>query len=319
MTRTLFTLLSLAALAMPADKPGKALRTHVRVPLWLDSKTEGSAATLAAKDLKAQLGAQPAKVLALAGPAEGLLLLVVFDIVGSLTLAEPAKEALIAEFQKLPDSSRVALLRAQDGLRVVVDPTAEKEVLGQAVRDLPVSGKAGLFETVESVERVADAILNKTAVRVAVLYITDSDVYNYREDFTNPVINYSDSGDLSRAFPEGLVREKGNKLIARLAGNQTPLFIVHLDYRSDRVNEAYQVGLRELASVTGGKSVFCRSNAEIPSAISEMMAIIISHYSATLELPKRQMKNLTVDLALTNGGDGPSTLNYRTRFAFKQE
>ena len=317
--RALGLLLSLTLLASPADKPGKAARTQVRVPVWIESKAEGPAANLAAKDLRARLEGQPAKILALAGPPGGLLLLVVLDLVGSLTLAELAKEALIAEFQKLPENTRVALLRSQDGLRVMIDPSSESEVLGQAIRDLPISGKAGLFETVESVERVADTILNKTAVRVAVLYVTDSDVYNYREDFTNPVINYSDSGDLSRAFPEGLVREKGNKLIARLANYQTPLFIVHLDYRSDRVNEAYQVGLRELANVTAGKCTFCRSNAEIPSAIREMMAVMASHYSVTLELPKRQLKNLTVELALEGGGNGSSGLNYRARFALKQE
>ena len=51
-------------------------------------------------------------------------------------------------------------------------------------------------------------MVRKTYVRSAVLYITDSNIYNYREDYTNPVINYSDRGDLSRRFPEGLVREQ---------------------------------------------------------------------------------------------------------------
>ena len=49
-----------------------------------------------------------------------------------------------------------------------------------------------------------------------VCVVTDSDVNNYREDFTNPTINWSDSGDISRRFRDGLVRERVSKLDAAL-------------------------------------------------------------------------------------------------------
>ena len=42
--------------------------------------------------------------------------------------------------------------------------------------------------------------MRKSPVRVSVLYITDRNIYNYREDYTNPVINGSDPHDLSRVF-----------------------------------------------------------------------------------------------------------------------
>jgi hypothetical protein len=187
-----------------------------------------------------------------------------------------------------------------------------------AINDVPVSGKAGLLETVESIEIIADSILAKAAIRVAVVYITDSDVRNYREDFTNPVINESDSHDLSRSFPEQLIQEKIAKMEANLAGRQAPLFIVHLDYRSGRLHEAYQNGLQRLAAVTGGSAVFCRSVAEIPESINNMFSLIDSHYSVSLEPPERTAKSVIVELGLAEpeGASGRS-LSYRTRFVFK--
>ena len=78
-----------------------------------------------------------------------------------------------------------------------------------------MSGKAGLLTTVDVIGRIADSMLKKSPVRVAILYITDGDVRNYREDFTNPVINSSDFNDMSRRFPETLVQEKIARRVSR--------------------------------------------------------------------------------------------------------
>ncbi len=132
------------------------------------------------------------------------------------------------------------------------------------------------------------------------------------------MINYSDSHDLSRRFPEQLIQEKIAKMEANLAGRQAPLFIVHLDYRSGALNEAYQNGLKRLAEVTGGSAVICRSIAEIPESIQKMFATIDSHYSVSLEPPERTARSVEVQLGLAEpaGGNGRS-LSYRTRFVFK--
>ena len=133
------------------------------------------------------------------------------------------------------------------------------EQLAALVKGVDETGKAGLLTTVESAAAIGDSLLARTNVRVAVLYVTDSNIYNYREDFTNPVINSSDSRDLSRRFPDQLIREKIQKLSDSLAASETPLFFVHLNYFSDRINEAYQRGLLQLAEETGGIGAFCRS------------------------------------------------------------
>lgn len=298
-----FGFLMLAAVALCAAPKGEPVQ--VRVPVW--SNTQELAG------IKVRVAGTESRVVDVRGPADDLIVLLVMDVVGDLASIEPAKEALVAEIAKLPAKTWVGLLRAQDGLRVIVDPTADREKAVQAIRDLPTTGTAGLLENVELMGRIADSMLSKTSVRVAVFYVTDSTVSNYREDFTNPVINSSDSGDLSRRFPERLIQEKISKVENILAGQQAPLFIVHLDYRNDRMNEAYQIGLKRLAEITGGSAVFCRSRGEIPSAIQSTLGSITSHYSVTLVLPEDAPQK--VDLQLT--AEGQQALNYRTRLTVK--
>lgn len=269
---------------------------------------------LSAKELTARLEGTGARVLNMRGPGDSLMLLLVMDLTGDLTLADMAKQALMDEVRQLPAQTLVGLLRAQDGLKVLMDPTADRTVITEAIRTLSISGKAGFLTTVETAGRLADSILGKTGVRIAILYVTDSDVRNYREDFTNPVINSSDVHDLSRAFPETLVQERISSIESALARQQAPVFLVHLNYRDDRLNQAYQNGLKRLADATAGSSAFCRSSPDIPAAIKKAFSLIESHYSVTLAVPDRTPRSLSIQL---KAGDG-QLLNYRTRFVFQE-
>jgi hypothetical protein len=317
MRRLVLTAGAVALLAALLLAAANERRAHFRIPFWLASSGEESApAAIEPKDLSVSLGGAPTRVLSVNGPGDDLLVLLVLDLTEYLELADSARQALVAEVERLPARTRVGLLRSQDGLRVLVDPTHERASVAETIRAVPVSGKAGLLESVETMETIADAILAKANVRVAVLYVTDSDVGNYREDFTNPVINSSDSGDLSRRFPEQIIQERIARVEANLAGRQAPLFIVHLNYRNDRLNEAYQVGLRRLAEITGGAAEFCRSVVEIPNAIQKSFELIASHYSVSLEVPDRSLKSVEIQLGLADGRGGRS-LNYRTRFALR--
>jgi hypothetical protein len=301
-------LLAWTLIAAPPPKPtGRVLK----VAVWAEAP-EGAA--LMPKDLTATLAGMEARVMDLRGPGDDLILVAVLDLAGDLSLAEPAKEALAADIEKLSPRTAVAVMRAQDGAKVLADPGTDRAAAVSAVRDLPVSGKAGLLNTVETVTRLADAILAKANVRVAVLYVTDSDPENYREDFTNPVINSSDTHDLSRKFPEALVQEKISKVAAVLAQRQAPLFVVHLRYRSDRLGEAYQSGLKQVAEVTGGSAIFCRSSEEIADAIQRALNLIASSYSVAVALP--DLRSNSFDLKLDAGGK--YSLTYRTHYVLKE-
>jgi hypothetical protein len=119
---------------------------------------------------------------------------------------------------------------------------------------------------------------------------------------------------LSRRFPEALIQDKISKLAEVLATRQAPLFVVHLRYRGDRLGEAYQNGLKQLAEVTGGSAIFCRSSEEIADAIHRAVATITASYSVTLALPERPLKNVQVQL----DAGANWTLGYRARFVLKE-
>jgi len=301
----------LAAYCLAAAPPQPTVQI-LRVAFWAEPN---DGVPLAAKDLRANLGGSASRVVDVKGPADDLLLIDVLDLAGDFSLADSAKTALVEEIGRLPSRVEVAVMNAQDGPKVLADPGAGRAPALTAIHDQPVSGKAGLLDTVEAVTDLADSVLAKSGVRVAVLYVTDSEVENYREDFTNPVINSSDSHDLSRRFPEALIQDKIAKVLSMLAQRRAPMFVVHLRYRNDRLGEAYQNGLERLAEATGGSAVFCRSMEEIADAMHRAVASITSSYSVALALPERHPRVLQVQLE----GAGNASLHYRTRFVVKEK
>jgi Mg-chelatase subunit ChlD len=303
----------LVGLAIAAAVRPDSSKEVLRIPVWADTKDPSERPPLGEKGINGKIDGEPAPVVAVRGPGEDLVVMVVLDLTEEMALAEVAKDALLSAIQGLPLKAHVALLRAQDGLHVLLDPTADRAAASDTIRALPLSGKAGLLDTVELAAHVGDSMLRKADVRVAVVYVTDSNIYNYREDFINPVINSSDQHDMSRYFPEGLIREKISKLEAKLALSEAPLFIIHVAYRSDRMNEAYQAGLLQLASTCGGSSVFCRSRTEVPEAIASTLRTVATHYSVLLRLPKRPAKVVQVQLEAAG-----HELSYRNRFVIQR-
>ncbi len=300
------------AVAPLSGGPPPDRRELLRIPVFAAPK-EPAAARLTEKTVVGKVDGEPSPVVAARGPDDDLVVLVVLDLSEELGLADLARPALVSAIDALPARAAVALLRAADGLKAVVDPTTDRAAVTAAINSAAVSGRPGLLDSVEMTARIADGILSKAAVRVAVVYVTDSNIYSYREDYTNPVINSSDPHDMSRRFPEGLVREKISSLAGKLSGYEAPLFIVHLAYRTDTLNEAYQAGLMQLVATEGGTSVFCRSRGEIAGAIADTFRTIASHYSIVLRVPPRRSKIVQVQLE----AEGQS-LTYRSRFALPQ-
>jgi hypothetical protein len=166
-----------------------------------------------------------------------------------------------------------------------------------------------LLETISSAAALADAVLRSARVRSAVLYVTDGLITQYRQDYTNPVVNSSDANDMSRRFPEGLVKEKIRQLKEELAATLVPVFIVHLNFQSDRLNEAYQIGLLDLAASSGGEASFCRTPSDVAPAIEKAFARIAQ--LQTVEFDARPGKSRQLDLLLSAPG---RTLQHRSRY-----
>ena len=115
--RQLIGLLAAAAALPAADKPSSpAAALRCRVTAWLGDPPLDPAT------VKATVEGRGAKIVGIHDPASPLLLLIVLDLTGDLALISPARDALKSELQALPANVWVALLRAQDGLRVLADP-----------------------------------------------------------------------------------------------------------------------------------------------------------------------------------------------------
>lgn len=295
------------ALAAAAASPPPA-RAILRVPAWPTAAED----VLATNSLSVSVEGRPSRVLRLSGPRDDLLLMLVLDLTGDLTLVEPARDALAAQIRALPQNGWCGLLRAQDGLRVLADPGPDREATASKLAEVQITGRAGLLDSIEPAAELAAGVMLKSPVRVALLYVTDSNIYNYRADYTNPVINHSDSSDLSRRFPEALIREKAAKLTETLTASPAPLFIVHLVFLRDRLNEAYQTGLQQMSEATGGQAWFSRSVTEIGANIEQAFLRIRRMWVVDVEAPGNLPKSFTV--ALKNGAE----LQHRTRYALRK-
>lgn len=311
-SKTVFVLFLCITLPLAAA-PSRTHLTQVRVPVWLDSD---AGRDLTPEDFHVTFDGASSRILDVKCPGDELIILLVLDLSsGDITLDDPAKQALIEQIRSLTRKTYIALLRAQEGLHVLSDPSLDRETIISQIEQQTLSGKTGLLPTIDAIGGIADAMMKKSAVRLAILYVTDGDVNNYREDFANPVINSSDAHDLSRRFPEALVQEKIAKLNSRLTTQQTPVFIVALNQHTDRLNEAYQNGLKELAETTGGITFFSRSTTEIPQAIAQSFSTIAGHYSLTLAVPEHVSTRPQIRLNLA-GGEG--MLNYRAHIVLRQ-
>lgn len=278
---------------------------EVAVPAW-----PSSGATLTSESVTASVDGTEAPVLAVQGPQDDLVLLTVLDLAGDLSLVDAARDALIERISGFANNHYVAVLSAQDGLHALSEPTADRERTAAAIRSQLVGGRAGLLNTIEAASGLADAIEAKSGVRLAVLYVTDSDIANYREDYTNPVVNSSDFRDLSRRFSDGLVKERISRLVSSLRTTRTPVFVVHLDYRTDRLNEAYQTGLLEVARATGGDAWFARSQSGIPAEVSKAVDRVVDLWTVRVGLPDSTARQFEVTLLTPEEG----LLEYRSRF-----
>ena len=258
--------------------------------------------------LKAAAEGNPARVIRIKSPSDDLIVLIVLDVTGDLTLVDAARQAAAAEIDKLPTNAYAGILRSQDGLRVLLDPSPDRPATIASLQNAAVSGRAGLLETVEPAARLATSILHKSSVRTALLYLTDSAIENYREDYTNPVINMSDARDLSRRFPDALIREKAANLATSLAETDAPLFIVQIAFLRDRLNEAYQTGLQQIAEAAGGEALLCRNLGDIPTSVEQAFTKIRAMWAIDLELPPGSPKNVTIQLS-----SEATDLQYRTR------
>ncbi len=248
----------------------------VRIPVWSEAS---------ARDLEVTLDGRPIGVEAIQSADDHLILLVVLDMVRYQDRYDAVREVLVQKLRKLGPKYFAGVLTAQDGLAVQLDPIRSRKKLSEKLESLDVRGVPGLLDVVEQASEIADRTLVAAPVRLAVLFVTDGRIEDYRGDYTVPVVNPSDSGDLSRRFGNQLIQARIRHAVDTLGSAQAPLFFLHVARRYDDQNEVYQNGISEFARITGGTALFAQAVQQIPALLESLLDEIAGHAVLTIDAP----------------------------------
>lgn len=246
------------------------------------------------QEIAVSLGGEAAAVRSVQTEEDHLILLLVMDTVKFPDRVDAARDALVAKLTSLGPKYFVSVMSAQDGLRVILDPVRGRAKLLDKLQSLDVRGLPGLMDVVEQVSGIADQTLASAEVRVAVLFITDGEIEDYRGDYTIPVVNPSDSRDLSRRFRGQLILERIRSIVDRLEGAQAPLFFLHLARQYDQLNEVYQNGISEFSQTTGGRAVFVRGVQEVPAVVEQLLDEIAAHSVVAIDASCEGIQKLEI-------------------------
>jgi hypothetical protein len=275
----------------------------LKVPVWVESDG-GFWDDGRRQDFKVFIEEEEVPIRGFQSPASSTIILVVFDTVADLARVDRARSALSDAIRQLGDQYWVGLLRAQDGLDVIQEPTADRSELARRIAQVQVGGAAGLLDTLEPAANMATAILRKAGVRLSLLYITDGSIAHYRADYLNPTINSSDRGDLSRRFGDRVVRERISRLAESLAHFRIPIYVLHLAHRSDPLNLVYQSGLERISADSGGAAISCRAIDEIRPSLDSLLSRIRSGYVIGIDQPRTRRNSVRVRVALRQAEGG---------------
>ncbi len=253
-----------AALGLALTASGEVLKT----PVWADTPPS---------DLEIEINGRLATPVAVSDSDSHLILLLMMDAVSRPDRVDAAREAVVSKLTELGRKVYAGVLSAQDGLSVVHPPIRGRKRLREQLESVDVRGVPGLLDVVGQVSRLADETLSAADVRLAVLFLTDGQIEDYRGDYTLPVVNPSDSRDLSRRFRGQLIRERIRSVAGSLESSQAPIFFLHLGRRYDDLNEVYQNGISEFARMTGGTALFARAVQDVPVMVEQLLDEIAAH------------------------------------------
>ncbi|MBS1790882.1 MAG: hypothetical protein JST85_24435 [Acidobacteria bacterium] len=322
-TTLAFVVLLLTA-AVPAfaqkEKADNAPKTLLKIPVWVEEGDNQFWLDGKRQTFKVFVEEKESPVKSFQTPKSSTILLVVFDTVADLARVDEARLALTKAIHSLGQNYWIGLLKSQDGLSVIQEPTADRKLLAEKIQTIQVSGHAGLLDTLEQVSTLAAGMMQKANVRVAVLYVTDSGIANYRADYLNPVVNSSDSGDLSRRFSDRAVQEQMTRQANALGAFTAPIFILHLSYRTDSMNLAYQSGLERIAAATGGLALFSRTSDDIEVLLKSLLTRIQSSYFLGVEPPTTKGRAIKLRVeAQTVEGESPGKITYREQISMPKK
>ncbi|MYC83832.1 MAG: hypothetical protein F4X19_17335 [Acidobacteria bacterium] len=278
-------LLSSFGPAVEKSPAGEGIRFCV--PFWVLKDGAPVQPRMGREDLSVFAGPEPLQITRQERPGTPTFLFLAFDLVEDQAPINAAKQALADEVRKLGPEYWVGLIEVQETLSVIQDPTRDKRLLLKKVQQSRQFGKAGLLESIQALADFSSSLMRRSSVRVAVILVTDSDVSNYRTEYSNPPINRSDRRDLSRRFEGRALQEEISRLSTAMVRFPVPLLVVHVAPGRDSLNRTYQDGLVQVAGAAGGRLFLSKSTGDIPRTLQEAFEWADSFYAVEFEVPLR--------------------------------
>ncbi len=304
---------------LPAEKTAADNSIRFCVPVWILKEGTPIQPQIARGDLSFFIDSAPLQITRQEEPGTPTLLFLAFDLVEDQAFINAAKQAIVDQVRKLGPEYWVGLIRAQETISVIQDPTKDKQLLLEKIRQSSQFGKAGLLESIQALADFSSSLMRRSSVRVAVILVTDSDVANYRTDYLNRPINRRDRRDLSRRFEGRALQEEISRMSAAMVRFPVPLLVVHVAPGRDRLNRTYHDGLGQVTSAVGGRLFLSKSAGDIPRTLQEAFEWADSFYVIEFEVPRRQSGVFEIEARLHSALFPTTRLSYPAQLFFPPE
>ena len=302
MKRIGLILMVLAGVSMAGGLMGAE---KVRIPVRVTDKQGQPVWNLKSDQFTVRMDKEPVKVDFFLNPDAPVLIPLVFDTTGDLTYIDAMRKELRLFVDNLPPSIQLMVLTANDGLKVVQNNTSDKELLKKAILNYSIKGYPGLLENFLSVSDAMNKLVMKNKIKVCPIFITDSDIYKYRKQYTSADLN-----------------TEADRIKGKLKESFVPIFVLRLPSGgNDTFARNYEGIMRELARATGGEAEFPMGVPGVSTALAGTLHRIHGLYvvgweSDQLKPGKEHKVKITV-----SGPDGQeldARVEYQESFEIKK-
>jgi VWFA-related protein len=243
--------LILIALAGVGMLSGLLAAERVKIPVRVTDKQGQPVWNLKSDSFAVLMDKEPVKVDFFLNPDAPVLIPLVFDTTGDLTYIDAMRKELCRFAENLPPSIQLMIMTANDGLKVVQNNTGDKE-LQKAILNYSIKGYPGFLENFLSVSDAMNKLVMKNKIKICPIFITDSDVYKYRKQYTSADLN-----------------TEADRIRNKLKESFVPIFVLRLPSGgNDTFARNYEGVMREMARATGGEAEFPMGVSGVSTALA---------------------------------------------------
>jgi VWFA-related protein len=278
---------------------------RVKIPVRVTDKQGQPVWNLKSDSFTVLMDKEPVKVDFFLNPDAPVLIPLVFDTTGDLTYIDAMRKELCRFVDNLPPIIQLMVLTANDGLKVVQNNTSDKELLKKAILNYSIKGYPGFLENFLSVSDAINKLVMKNKIKVCPIFITDSDIYKYRKQYT--------SADLNTEV---------DRIKGKLKESFVPIFVLRLSAgNNDTFSRNYEGLMRELARTTGGEAEFPMGVAGVSTALAGTLHRIHGLYVVGWESDRIQPGKEHKVKITVQGPDGQeldAKIEYQDSFEIKK-